>query len=1516
MGGDTPPELTPSCSYNQWKRDVRIWQLGTSVGETKQAARAILRMTGKVREYASRVPVDELKKVNGLEILITELDKYFKKDATQEVFLAIEELENFRRDAMTITEYIEEFTRLTGRVKELLDNKDPYEDGVLAYRILKQASLSEPDQKLVRATVTKLTFDEMVVGLKRCLGDGVVLVKERGSLVVPQKIKSEPMDSYYANRYDRSDEWEDDDYSYRHQQNVDYDDEEVFYQSKYRGNGKYRGHSRGARGSNYYKKNGGSDQRQRPGFSGNSYQKPHRNDKSNSLEQPKSPKLKSFPNMTDQRTGEVKRCGVCDSKYHFARDCPHKFNNASTMLQSAFCDYQLDIFNVDDDYESIMLVDETCNKALIDTGATTTVCGDRWLSSYLDSLTSENREKVIEIKARYMTFRFGDGRGIKSCNYVMIPINLCGKNLLMGTYVVEGNLPLLFSRSSLKEFNISLDIQMDKMSIDNVSQDLIVTETGHYVAELLQDEESKIVLLCNDSDVKKQAEKLHRYFGHPSFKRLKEVVQESDFNNKELIKEIEKVSTTCDHCQRYRRDRSRPKSSLLSPGEVNEIVCMDLKTLSTGHIMFHAIDLFSRFSTTTIIGDKNRETIINALFRYWISIFGRPNLFLTDNGGEFMNKDFIEMSEQLEISVKTTAAHAPFSNGVCERHNGVIADAYNKLIEDLHCDPEIALAWATNAKNSLNNSFGFSPYTLVFGRTPSIPGLSNIKMITSLNQTTVSRILLDHLNCMYQSRSAFLRANNSEKVKRALKDRICQVEERYFLGDVVHYKKENQKRWSGPATVIGQDGKLVFLRHGGFVLRVHVTKIILKSRADNDVINQSCVEEVSDKETPQENPIRKECVDHGIDSDDSSCDEEVSEDINNVDELDVSENIIPMDQSSVDHDTVIEEPDSHAQSQEKWTPIKNQQKNNNRISLLDVKAGDKVRYKKSEDSEFQAGTIISRAGKVTGKDKNEFNIQDENENVYQEHLDKMIQVEKAVECQEVSEIMYIEDGQSDESILSVTVPKSRYNEPHIQKAMSSEIDYWKQYKVYSEVKDLGQKTLSTRWVVTRKGNNNYKARLVVRGFEEDIQEQVDSPTGEKSSMRILLSVCVTNNWRIESIDIKGAFLQSEKLERMIHVRPPRQLKKPGIIWKLEKPAYGLSDSSRNWYISLSQYLVSIGCEKSRWDKALFYYRVSNKLCGIMLIHVDDFIMCGNLKFKEDVMKKLYIKYDISKHQRETFKYIGVNITQGKDYIKIDQQDYANSVKPVGVESSRMKDKDRILDEDEMTAYRSLLGKLQWIAGISRPDIKFDVFCSSRVGKDATVRNLIDLNKIVTKLRTEKFIMFPKLDLKENLSILVYSDASFKNLDNKVNSGRGYVIFLITGEVVCCLTWNSSKVNRVCISILEAETMALSDGVKHAEWLRAIVVEALYGNGTEVNVVNIICFTDSDQLYKNLYSTKYVSDHALRLNAEVLKEKLRNGVIDEVKHVLTEHQLADPLTKSGADPRKLDVVLMSGKHKPV
>ena len=44
----------------------------------------------------------------------------------------------------------------------------------LAHRLLKQASLSADDQKIIGATVSKLTYKSMVEALKKTLGDCVV----------------------------------------------------------------------------------------------------------------------------------------------------------------------------------------------------------------------------------------------------------------------------------------------------------------------------------------------------------------------------------------------------------------------------------------------------------------------------------------------------------------------------------------------------------------------------------------------------------------------------------------------------------------------------------------------------------------------------------------------------------------------------------------------------------------------------------------------------------------------------------------------------------------------------------------------------------------------------------------------------------------------------------------------------------------------------------------------------------------------------------------------------------------------------------------------------------------------------------------------------------------------------------------------------------------------------------------------------------------------------------------------
>ena len=100
------------------------------------------------------------------------------------------------------------------------------------------------------------------------------------------------------------------------------------------------------------------------------------------------------------------------------------------------------------------------------------------------------------------------------------------------------------------------------------------------------------------------------------------------------------------------------------------------------------------------------------------------------------------------------------------------------------------------------------------------------------------------------------------------------------------------------------------------------------------------------------------------------------------------------------------------------------------------------------------------------------------------------------------------------------------------------------YSVYSEVVDEGQETISTRWVCTTKetdSGKSFKARLVVRGFEEDISTICnDSPTCNKESFRLILAIVASNKWSVNSLDIQAAFLQGNEIERCIYL-PRKQI---------------------------------------------------------------------------------------------------------------------------------------------------------------------------------------------------------------------------------------------------------------------------------------------------------------------------------------------------------------------------------------
>ena len=51
-----------------------------------------------------------------------------------------------------------------------------------------------------------------------------------------------------------------------------------------------------------------------------------------------------------------------------------------------------------------------------------------------------------------------------------------------------------------------------------------------------------------------------------------------------------------------------------------------------------------------------------------------------------------------------------------------------------------------------------------------------------------------------------------------------------------------------------------------------------------------------------------------------------------------------------------------------------------------------------------------------------------------------------------------------------------------------------------------------------------KARLLFQGFDDAIKVQADSPTGNKETLRLLLSIAATKGWKIKSGDVKNAYL--------------------------------------------------------------------------------------------------------------------------------------------------------------------------------------------------------------------------------------------------------------------------------------------------------------------------------------------------------------------------------------------------------
>jgi hypothetical protein len=474
--GERIPSLTDDSVYSQWKKEVNWWKFSTQVDKKKQAHTMVLAMNGKPRHIATQLDPDKLHSDTGLADLIAELDKHYLKDNTQSLFCAIDAFEKYTRPKGTsIDEYISEFTRLNGIVVESRslsqaggEKKEVYEDGLLAYKLLQQSNLTIEEQRLVRATTTKLEFKTMTESLKRTYGDSMSTTKLASSLSYTYNpapiVKEEPTYYQQSGYFDES-------YGDKEEE-----DGKVYY-TKF-GNNQY---GSGRPWQRPWQKRRGSD---RGNDRFNPYGRNQQNNQQNQQNYNQQSVNKSNPsNFQRQNSGRKKRgCFICDDPGHFVSDCPHNSykggpeRDSKTLLVSDSATMFVSDF-------SQLPVGEMSNKALLDTGASTTVCGKMWYKVFWDSLTTEEKDEVTTEKCR-KSFNGISRTSVMSDVLKIIPVTICGQKMKLATYVIDNNIPLLLSRETMKAMKMILDIAEDKISINGTTENIQITESGHLVVPI------------------------------------------------------------------------------------------------------------------------------------------------------------------------------------------------------------------------------------------------------------------------------------------------------------------------------------------------------------------------------------------------------------------------------------------------------------------------------------------------------------------------------------------------------------------------------------------------------------------------------------------------------------------------------------------------------------------------------------------------------------------------------------------------------------------------------------------------------------------------------------------------------------------------------------------------------------------------------------------------------------------------------------------------------------------------
>jgi hypothetical protein len=210
--------------------------------------------------------------------------------------------------------------------------------------------------------------------------------------------------------------------------------------------------------------------------------------------------------------------------------------------------------------------------------------------------------------------------------------------------------------------------------------------------------------------------------------------------------------------------------------------------------------------------------------------------------------------------------------------------------------------------------------------------------------------------------------------------------------------------------------------------------------------------------------------------------------------------------------------------------------------------------------------------------------------------------------------------------------------------------------------------------------------------------------------------------------------------------------------------------------------------------------------------------------------------------------LGIKVVKTQDgRMSLTQASYVNEkVKEFNLENSKEVETpeckqyipkqggENVLDAEQITNYRAIVGSLIYAATTTRPDIAHAVNMAARHMQSPTHTHLNLARRILKYLKgsADYGLVYGNSKVDGNtIKLTAYCDADWAGNKEDRKSTTGYCVFM-NGNLI---SWNVKKQQTVALSSAEAELMSVCEVVKELKWMKMFFSELGFQTVTPMTV---------------------------------------------------------------------------------